>query len=649
MRFVKTHLLLALLVLCVAGTRARAVSYSVDWFTIDDGGGTSTGGVYAVSDTIGQPDADGPMTGGRFSVTGGFWSLFSSFQAAAPPRLTISRTATNSIIVSWPYPSTGFSLVQNTALNTTNWVTPPQTVTNNGIINYIIVTPIVGNRFYRLQQPLDVLLTLNWTNRYDGPLSTNDFAWAIAVDGSGNVFVTGQSYERAGVSSFATVKYSNAGLLLWSNRYSGSGAGQDAAYGIAVDTNGNVFVTGTSYSSGGGADFATIKYSSAGVPLWTNRYNGPGNGFDGANAVAVDSNGNVFVTGESAGSGSGPDFATIKYSNAGVPLWTNRYNGPGNGYDSAYAIALDSGGNVFVTGASTGSGGDYDYATIKYSNAGAPLWTNRYNGPGNGYDSANAIAVDSAGNVFVTGSSPGSASGGDYATIKYSNAGVALWTNRYNGPGNGEDSASAIAVDSAGNVFVTGQSAGSGSSYDYATIKYSNAGLPLWTNRYNGLGNDDDSATAMAVDSSGNVFVTGYSVGSASGNDYATIKYSNAGVPLWTNLYNGPGNSDDSPFAMALDRAGNVFVTGSSVGSGGDYDYATIKYAADFVPSLGATLQGTNLVLKWPTNAAGFNLWWTTALGSTWTSNSTLPTISGTNFTVPDLISGPKKFYRLQK
>src|SRR6185295_5092027 len=99
-------------------------------------------------------------------------------------------------------------------------------------------------------------------------------------------------------------------------------------------------------------------------------------------------------------------------------------------------------------------------------------------------------------------------------------------------------------------------------------------------NRYNGPGNSSDSsdyAKAVAVDASGNVFVTGSSVGSAGNDDYATIAYSGAGVPLWTNRYDGPGNYSDIANAVAVDASGNVFVTGSSVGSG--YDYATIAYS----------------------------------------------------------------------
>src|SRR5262245_51198141 len=148
-------------------------------------------------------------------------------------------------------------------------------------------------------------------------------------------------------------------------------------------------------------------------------------------------------------------------------------------------------------------------------------WVQRYNGPGHGDDECTAMAVDSTGNVIVTGHvdvDPGVGICDDVATIKYSHAGVQLWTNRYNGPGNGDDRASALAVDGSGNVFVTGASF-SGSSDDFATIKYSSAGVPLWTNRYNGPGNGDDRASALGVDGSGNVFVTGASY-SGSSDDY---------------------------------------------------------------------------------------------------------------------------------
>ena len=126
--------------------------YSIDWYKISGGGGTSSNGQYSVSSTIGQHDAGGPMTGGPYSLTGGFWALY-VVQTIGAPSLTIVLTSTNTAVVSWPSPSTGFELVQNTNLNTTNWVTPPQSINDNGVSRFIIVNPPVGNRFFRLRNP----------------------------------------------------------------------------------------------------------------------------------------------------------------------------------------------------------------------------------------------------------------------------------------------------------------------------------------------------------------------------------------------------------------------------------------------------------------------------------------------------------------
>jgi hypothetical protein len=142
-----------------------------------------------------------------------------------------------------------------------------------------------------------------------------------------------------------------------------------------VDSGNDVIVTGDSLGAGSAHDYATIKYSGAGVPLWTNRYNGPWNGGDAAQAMALDGNNNVIVTGQSCGSGSSYDYATIKYSSAGVPLWTNRYNGSGNGNDYARGVAVDGRGNVIVAGYSTGSGSEYDFATVKYICGSWPVMT----------------------------------------------------------------------------------------------------------------------------------------------------------------------------------------------------------------------------------------------------------------------------------
>jgi hypothetical protein len=261
------------------------------------------------------------------------------------------------------------------------------------------------------------------------------------------------------------------------------------------------------------------------------------------------------------------------------------------------------------------------------------------------------VAVDGSNNVIVTGTSCNGVDH-DYATIQYSSAGVPLWTNRYHEPGNYINCASAVAVDSSHNVIVTGYSS-NGTNSEYATIKYSSAGMPLWTNHYSGSGSGDDGARALAVDDSNNVIVTGRSVASQSSYicDYATIKYSSAGVPLWTNTYNGPGNGNDEAAAVAVDRSGNVIVTGYSTGSEGDYDFATIKYICVPAPVMTGlqltngtfqmrvddVLQPGTLVIEVSTNLSTTN--WAPVFTNTTTTNLLF-------YTDPKASNYLRRFYR---
>ena len=368
----------------------------------------------------------------------------------------------------------------------------------------------------------------------------------------------------------------------WAKGYNGPGNFSDQAFAIAIDGSGNVYVTGASFGSGTDLDYTTIKYNAAdGTEEWVARYNGPGNYVDAAWAISVDGSGDVYVTGESFGSGTDYDYATIKYNPAdGSEVWVVRYNGPGNFYDGAAALAIDGSGNVYVTGQSFASGTTLDYATIKYNASGTEEWVARYNGPGNSFDVGTAIAVDGSSNLYVAGESVGSGTDYDYATIKYNASGTEEWVARYNGPGNLFDHPFAIAVDGAGNVYVTGQSFGSGTDFDYATVKYNAAdGAEEWIARYNGPENFVDQALAIGIDGPGNVYVTGGSMGSGTDFDYATIKYNAAdGAEDWVTRYNGPGNGADAARAIAIDGSGNVYVTGESF-AGAETDYATIKYS----------------------------------------------------------------------
>jgi hypothetical protein len=414
---------------------------------------------------------------------------------------------------------------------------------------------------------------VDWVRNYS---SRNDpefaFANAAAADTSGNVYVTGSSYASNGLPDFATVKYSNAGDRLWVRRYNGPANDWDAATELALDASGNVYVTGHSYGPNF-FDYVTVKYSPSGTQQWVARYDGAANGDDWPNDLAVDASGSVYVTGYSSGSGTVYDYATVKYDRSGAQSWVARYNGPGNTNDRARALGVDGSGNVYVTGDSgEGSPNLSDYVTVKYTPAGGQLWAARYSAL---YDYATDLAVDGTGNVYVTGYSYGSGTFYDYATVKYSRRGRLHWVARYNG--GVDDLANAIAVDTSGNVYVTGETFHSGTSSDYGTVKYDARGIQQWVARYNGPGNSVDRAFALALDASGSVYVTGESQGSDLGNDFATAKYDGSGNEEWNVRYAGPGDASDSASALAVDGSGNVYVTGTSSILGGSV-YTTVKY-----------------------------------------------------------------------
>ena len=379
----------------------------------------------------------------------------------------------------------------------------------------------------------------------------------------------------------------------WVRRFNGAGNGGDEPGGMVVDDSGYVYVTGSLCTAASADDYGTIKYDPDGDTVWVRTYNGSGNDYDFAAGVAVDNSGNVYISGMSAVSATLYDYVTIKYHSNGDTAWLRRYDGPSSGSDMATAVKVDGSGNVYVAGYSDSTGTGKDYVTVKYQSNGDFAWVRRYNGPGNADEYAAAMAMDSAGNVYVTGYSGGSGTASDYATIKYLPNGDTAWVRRYNHLANHNDRPGGIVVDGDGNVYVTGVSRGTDSYDDYATIKYRPNGDTAWVRRYNGPADSTDMAGGIVVDGSGNVYVTGLSVGVGSSlEDYATVKYDSSGTELWVKRFNCAGGTDD-PQAIALDGSDDIYVTGRS-GCGGatGYDYVTIKYHPDGVTAWLRKYQG---------------------------------------------------------
>ncbi len=424
-----------------------------------------------------------------------------------------------------------------------------------------------------------------WTATYNGSGNNMDAITSMATDNAGNVYVTGYAYGGSTAYDFVTIKYNTNGAQQWLAKYNGPGSGADIANAVFVDAGGNVYVTGYSDALTGAFidnDATTVKYSPSGTQLWVARYDGGIQRSDAGAMVKADASGNVFITGSTTvrnGAYSRNDYLTVKYNSAGVQQWKVTYNGPGNLDDAAIGLVLDASGNVYVTGTSFAGRdpvGEEDYVTIKYNAAGVQQWLARYNGPVSEPDRATGIAIDNSANVYVTGYSQGIDL--DYATVKYNTNGAQQWVARYNGPANGGDIAHAINVDAAGNVYVTGGDQKTIYNSDYLTVKYNAAGVQQWTARFNGSANDNDEALALAVDQSGNVYVTGYVNGVSPSWDIETIKYNASGVQQWANKYKGAKDSADVGNAIALDANGNVYVAGASTGLKSAWDYRLIKY-----------------------------------------------------------------------
>jgi uncharacterized delta-60 repeat protein len=440
---------------------------------------------------------------------------------------------------------------------------------------------------------------VEWLHRYPGYGSSS--GEDIAVDGAGNVYVAGWGGTTSNAFDYLTIKYSGSGDTLWVRYYDGGASHYDYGNAMAIDDMGNVYVTGRSITSGTQYDIATLKYNSSGVLQWAVDYAGAYGDDDEGNDVAVDDSGYVYMTGSTYSLSTSNDYITIKYDSDGDTVWTARFDGPDNSSDIPTAIALDGQGNVYVTGYAVVPGEYFNFTTIKYNASGEEQWVASYDGLVASADDK-AYDIECYGDyVYVTGVSEGANSEDDFMTIKYDNTGDTVWTARYDGPAGESDEAFAVAVDNNGNVYATGESFGDNTSQDYLTLKYTSVGSLEWAARYNGPDSSGDGATAIAVDNMGNVYVTGNSYADdpyTPENDYLTVKYNSSGSEEWNARYDGTGHTQDYAKAITVDNAGYVYVTGSSIGTTSYNDVVTIKY----------TVVGIDEEAGYAAHGAGYNL-----------------------------------------
>lgn len=392
-----------------------------------------------------------------------------------------------------------------------------------------------------------------WTAKYDGPEHRDDYLRDLACDTSGNVYVTGESRL-----TLATVKYSADGIFQWADHSEWYEVLQSVTGNrILLDPTGAVYVAGTGESG-------IIKYSDAGERLWVKGYTEERD----ATGLVLDLQGNIILTG-SRHSSADFDYVTTKFAPDGNEEWTAHYAGPGNSDDQIDAITVDVAGNAYMAGSSEGVGTESDLFLIKSDDDGNELWTGRYDGPAHGTEHMADMKVDQAGAVYMTGWSDGEDGRYDFVTLKYSTDGQVLWESRFSSVTDLPARPKFLAIDHAGNVFVFGiayltepESYNVAPPEEFALIKYDRGGSQQWVARLSGENYGGREPTGLIVDDKGDIYLTFPTYSSETGVGIATTKFNSHGTRLWTASFDGPGRIYDWPLAMAVDHSGDVYVTG---------------------------------------------------------------------------------------
>ena len=374
----------------------------------------------------------------------------------------------------------------------------------------------------------NTLGVVQWVKTYDGSYRGSDMASTIRLDKQGNVYVLGISQNIYGKSVYAVIKYSNFGEQLWVREYINEDSSVATPNALAVDDSSNVIVTGYCTTSQTGGDFTTVKYNSDGIFQWVRYYSGTENVADIPYAIATDKQCNIYVTGVVRDSVSDYNMATVKYDKSGIQKWAVKYLGVNNNdVDEGRKILVDKNGFIWVGGiTNTGFTNEYDIFVINYDSSGNEKWNRTYGsiGASNPNDYLRDMTIDDSSNIYVCGVSDSIWTGWDYTTLKYNNSGDWLWVKRYN---NGNSEVNSIATDRFNNVYITGKTDSNFLSYRFKTIKYSTTGNLLWMQTYNnGSPYLNHTGARVKTDSLGNAYVTGNSEGSGTGMDIATIKYS---------------------------------------------------------------------------------------------------------------------------
>lgn len=374
---------------------------------------------------------------------------------------------------------------------------------------------------------------------------------------------------------------------------------RDLSVSVAVDSVGNAYMSGYTYGSLGGpsagsSDAFLTKFDASGNELWSQQIGT--SSLDFSNAVAVDGAGNAYLSGATNGrlGGSSPgitDAFLTKYDPSGVELWTQQV-GSRLMTTRSFSVAVDNAGNPYISGHVGGSRSEsYDSLLTKFDSSGNELWSQQIGTAER--DQSHSVAVDGAGNAFISGYTRGNldgpnAGGDDAFLTKFDTTGNEQWSRQIGTTSN--DYGNSVAVDGAGNAYMTGYTTGGSlggpnmGGYDAFVTKYDTFGNELWIRQIGSTG--QDYGYSVAVDDAGNAYITGDSSGSLGGSMSGEtgaylMKFDTLGNQLWSQQTGTTrvGNSR----SVALDGAGNAYISGWTYGNigapnAGDEDAFLVKF-----------------------------------------------------------------------
>jgi len=377
---------------------------------------------------------------------------------------------------------------------------------------------------------------LQWIQQFAGAAPNGVDAIAGMYVTNTDVYVTGAVSNNSVTpeTDCITMKLSgSSGSVLWSSTYTGAAGAHDAGKDITQDGSGNVYVSGASYNGSGNTDYLVLKYNSSGTQQWASTWDYTG-ADDGAYKIAL-SGTNVNVTGAVTTTTPGTyKMSTIKLAqSSGSITATNTSTAvTTSSVEAVTDMALDGSGNVIIVGSQYIAGQHDFYVQKLNASTLSSVFIYTWDGGSSLDDYAKAITTDASGNVFVAGFSSSSTLGRELTLIKLNSSGTQQWTQTSGF--SGDDEATDLVTDANGDVYVAGFK--TNTTKDYYTAKYSATGTKIWEIEMDGNGALDDNATNMALDSLTNVIVTGQSKTGSGAYEFMTVKYVQKDVITPTDL-----------------------------------------------------------------------------------------------------------------